>query len=71
MGLRSLIRWPRSHKSALREFEAAGITAAEFGSQLLSKGAVLIRRAVPDDVILPLGEEIERMIDHFDKIPME
>jgi hypothetical protein len=38
---------------------------------MLSKGTVLLRNAVPDDVISPIAEEVERMLDHFDEIPAD
>jgi hypothetical protein len=57
--------------NALLEIEAKEISPLEFRTRMLSHGAVFLRHAVPDDVILPLAEEIERMIDHFDGIPAE
>jgi len=71
MNLNSVIRWVSGSSGALPEFDANAVTASELRSQLLSKGAVLIRHAVPNDIILPIAAEIERMLDHFDKIPAE
>ena len=38
---------------------------------MLSAGVILLRGAVSDEIILPIAEEIERMMDHFDGIPAE
>ncbi len=71
MALSSLLSWTKRPANTLREFDATAIAASDLRSQLLSNGAVLIRRAVSDEVISPLADEVERMIDHFDEIPPE
>jgi hypothetical protein len=53
----------------LPEIDPKAISAGEFRSLIWSSGAVLLRNAVPADIVLPLGEEIGRMLEHFDSIP--
>ena len=70
MKLSALMPWAKP-AAALHEFDASAISPAEFRSELLQNGAVLIRQAVPDSVIQPIAEEVERMLNHFDTIPAD
>lgn len=73
MKLGSLLSWNESRRqdSTLPEYPVDAITANEFRSDLLNKGVVLLRCAVPDEVMLPIAEVIEKMIDYFDGIPAD
>ena len=71
MNLRSLLDWRRGPADCLLQIDAKAITPSEFRSRMLSAGVILLRGAVSDEIILPIADEIERMMDHFDGIPAE
>ena len=72
MNLRaSLLNWTKRPVENLPEFDVSKISGAEFRSTLSLRGAVLVRHAVPEDIILPIAVEVERMMEHFGKIPAE
>jgi Phytanoyl-CoA dioxygenase (PhyH) len=56
-------------RSALVQIDVNAISPGEFRSHMLSAGVILLRNAVSADILSPIAEEVERMMDHFDGIP--
>jgi hypothetical protein len=51
--------------------DASTVTPAEFRAALIDHGVILLRNAVPPDVIEPLRATAAAMIEHFDSIPRD
>lgn len=73
MKLESLLSWTQKSLKdlSLPEYHVDAIEPDKFRSALLKRGVILLRHAVPDHVVLPIAEAVEKMIDYFDGIPAD
>lgn len=53
------------------EFDARTVSPEVFRKAIISHGSVILRNAVPDSLIIPLGDAVEAMMKHYDAIPAE
>jgi hypothetical protein len=53
------------------EYDARAIAPHQFRDGMLAHGTMVLRNAVPPEVIEPLGAAVEAMMDHYDAIPAD
>jgi hypothetical protein len=53
------------------EYDAQAITPEQFRDGMLARGTMVLRKAVPLEVIEPLGAAVQDMMDHYDAIPAD
>ena len=59
-----------SHEG-LPEYDAKDISPTILRQAILARGTILIRNLIPQEVIRPLGDDVLKMIAHFDSIPQD